>query len=82
MRRLSLGKSLYCLFAAFWLFVMVNSISKPAYAYVDPGTGLFLAQMVGSTFVGTMFLLRKRVRQFMGRLFGRVAEEKGETAER
>jgi hypothetical protein len=82
MRRSLLPKGLYWLCVVFWLFVAVSSTSRPAYAYVDPGTGLFLLQMVGSTFAGMMFLLRKRVRQFLGRFFSRFAEAKGDSVER
>jgi hypothetical protein len=74
------GLSLLCI--TFWVFVLVSSTAQPAYAYVDPGTGLFLVQMVGSTFAGMMFLLRKRIRQFLGRFFSRFAEAKGDSVER
>jgi hypothetical protein len=50
-----------------WLLVLLNATAQPAYAYVDPGSGLLLIQMVSSTFVGITFLLRKRVREFFRR---------------
>jgi hypothetical protein len=70
------GPFLFC--AVCWLFILVNSTAQPAYAYVDPGSGLFLAQMVGSTFAGMLFLVRKRIRQFFGRFAGRFADPKGD----
>jgi hypothetical protein len=82
MGRSLLGMGVYLLCAIAWFFVVIASTARPAYAYVDPGTGLFLAQMVGSTFAGMLFLVRKRIRQFFGRFFGRTAEAKGEAIER
>lgn len=38
--------------------------SKPAYGYVDPGSGLLLLQILGSTFAGAVFLARQRIRQW------------------
>lgn len=82
MRWSLLAKSLYWLCVFSWLFIAISSTAKPAYGYVDPGSGLFLAQMIGSTFAGMMFLLRKRVRQFLGRFIGRFAEAKSDAVER
>lgn len=81
MGRSLLEKGAYLLCVIAWLFVVVSSTARPAYGYVDPGTGLFLFQMVGSTIAGMMFLVRKRVRQFFARFFGRVPEVKGESVE-
>lgn len=78
MRSTFLGKGLYGLCAVAWFFLLASSTAHPAYAYVDPGTGLFMAQMVGSTFAGMMFLARKRIRQFFGRFTGRFADPKGD----
>ena len=51
---------------AIWLFVLVCVIERPAYAYVDPGSGLFFLQVIGSTFVGFSYLARKRIAQLFG----------------
>jgi hypothetical protein len=56
-----------------WLLVLLNATAQPAYAYVDPGSGLLLIQVVSSTFVGITFLLRKRVREFFRR-FGKHSD--------
>jgi hypothetical protein len=70
------GKVLYCGFVMFSLFVVLNTFARPAYAYVDPGSGLLALQVLGSTFAGMSFLLRKRIRQFFGR-FARGRNEAG-----
>jgi hypothetical protein len=51
---------------ATWIFVVLCVIERPAYAYVDPGSGLFFLQVIGSTFVGFGFLVRKRIAQLFG----------------
>lgn len=57
-------KSVYFATVALWLLAVLVVTSKPAYAYVDPGSGLFALQVVGSTFLGFAFLVRSRIRQF------------------
>jgi hypothetical protein len=61
------GKCLFCGCVALWLMFLLCTTATPAYAYIDPGSGLFLMQMVGSTFAGIAFILRKRVRDFFRR---------------
>ncbi|HLY41242.1 MAG TPA: hypothetical protein VKR52_08505 [Terracidiphilus sp.] len=64
------GIGFYRVCVALWLFVVICITARPAYAYVDPGSGLFLLQVVGSTLVGIPFLIRRRIRQVFER-FGR-----------
>jgi hypothetical protein len=66
-----LGKSLFVAGVFLWLLVVLNSTAQPAYAYVDPGSGLLLFQIIGSTFAGISFLLRKRIREFFLRFGGK-----------
>ena len=56
---------------AIWIFAVLCIIERPAYAYVDPGSGLFFFQVIGSTFVGFGYLARKRIAQLFG-LAGKV----------
>jgi hypothetical protein len=51
---------------AIWFFALLCAIERPAYAYVDPGSGLFFLQVIGSTFVGFGYLARKRIAQLFG----------------
>ena len=69
-----LTKAIYCACVLSWLFVLLCVTAKPAYAYVDPGSGLFIMQVIGSTFVGFTFLIRKRIKQIFGR-FGKQSKE-------
>ena len=70
------AKCIYCAGSLVWALVLTCAIAQPAYGYVDPGSGLFLFQVIGSTFVGMTFLLRRRIRQFFD-LFGRRSSKVG-----
>lgn len=66
-----------CLTAVLILAVLC-ALAQPAYAYVDPGSGLFALQIVSSTFAGMIFLLRKRLRSVFGKVairFGLKSED-------
>lgn len=58
------------------LVVLLAAFAKPAYGYVDPGSGLLAMQVGGSMLAGGLFILRSKLR----RLFRLAAtEEKIET---
>jgi hypothetical protein len=40
------------------LFLVVVGFSKEAYAYVDPGTGSYLLQILVAGFLGLLYALR------------------------
>ena len=42
--------------------LLLASIQKPAYGYVDPGPGILLVQVLSSMLGGVVFFLRKRIR--------------------
>jgi hypothetical protein len=44
-----------------WFLFVCNLVAQPALAYVDPGSGLLLLQILGSTIAGATFLIRKRI---------------------
>ena len=64
----ALGRGLYFASAVCWFWVFLCAVERPAQAYVDPGSGIFLVQVFSSVFVGFTFLVRKRIRAFFGRL--------------
>jgi len=43
-------------------FALMFCIAAPAYAYVDPGSGLLVCQSVGTVFAGILFYFRKRLK--------------------
>ncbi len=59
-----IGQLLYVtLIAAQFLFLLAAT-QRPAYGYVDPGSGILVVQFVSSILGGGIFILRKRLRQF------------------
>ncbi len=62
-------------FATVELAVLLAALTKPAYGYVDPGSGLLAVQVGGSMLAGGLFILRSKLR----RLFGLTPKEKSET---
>lgn len=66
----AIGIGVYCAGVSLWIFAVLCVTARPAYAYVDPGSGLFLLQVVSSTLIAVPFLIRKRIRQICER-FGK-----------
>jgi hypothetical protein len=46
------------------ILAVLGAVEKPAYAYVDPGSGLLAFQILSTTFAGFIFILRRRVHLF------------------
>ena len=42
------------------------AVEKPAYGYVDPGSGLLMFQIGGSMIAGALFCLRSKFRKLIG----------------
>lgn len=66
------GGTLRQLYAALTFSLMVLEIvavlcalAQPAYAYIDPGSGLLSLQIISTTFAGMIFMLRKSLRGFL-----------------
>ena len=49
------------------MLAVLCALTKPAYGYVDPGSGLLAFQMLSTTFAGAIFMVRKRLRFFLGK---------------
>jgi hypothetical protein len=50
--------------ASLELVVLLAALAKPAYGYVDPGSGLLAVQLGGSMLAGGLFVLRSKIRRF------------------
>ncbi len=74
------SRALYYFCLAAWLLVTVNTFARPAFGYIDPGSGLLVFQIIGSTIAGMGFLLRRSLRQFFSR-FGYFSH-KGDASKR
>ena len=71
------GLAFYRLAVLCWLFFVLVITSRPLYGYVDPGSGLFIVQIIGSTFAGVALILRRRIRLFFAR-FSRSPKKDGQ----
>lgn len=45
--------------------LLLAAIEKPAYGYVDPGSGILLVQVMSSALGGVVFFLRKRLGRYL-----------------
>ncbi|HEY1499159.1 MAG TPA: hypothetical protein VGF88_06255 [Acidobacteriaceae bacterium] len=45
------------------LVILLAALAKPAYGYVDPGSGLLAVQVGGSMLAGALFILRSKLRR-------------------
>lgn len=52
-------------FATVELFALLAALAKPAYGYVDPGSGLLAMQVGGSMLAGALFILRSKIRKLL-----------------
>jgi hypothetical protein len=53
-------------FVPLQVFVLLVALAKPAYGYVDPGSGLLAVQVGGSMLAGGLFILRSKLRRLFG----------------
>jgi hypothetical protein len=64
------------------MFFLLGALEQPAHAYVDPGSGLLLFQVISTSLAGTAFLLWNRLRRFFRKeLPAPEGEDKGPKAE-
>ncbi len=63
------------------MLAVLCALAQPAYAYVDPGSGLLALQIISSTFAGMIFLLRRRVRGFLKRMTGHSGSKNKKVSE-
>jgi hypothetical protein len=48
-------------FTALLILAVISAVAQPAYAYVDPGSGLLAFQILSTTFAGMVFMMRRRL---------------------
>jgi len=79
MRRIDARVSV--LLTAFQLLVVLCVFVQPAYAYVDPGSGLLAFQIISTTFAGMVFMLRRRLQALLQNLVTRCRFKGGKNAQ-
>ena len=57
-------KALYVVVTLSFVCFLVLSFERPAMAYVDPGSGLFVFQSLSSLVAAALFFARRRIRAF------------------
>ena len=65
------------------LFIYLILMAKNAFAYIDPGTGSYVIQIVLAVLFGSLFMLKtywKMVKAFLGNIFSKK-EKNGEVPE-
>jgi hypothetical protein len=56
-------RAVLAIFTIAELFILLVALAKPAYGYVDPGSGLLAVQVGGSMLAGGLFILRSKIRR-------------------
>jgi hypothetical protein len=57
-------RCIYVVLTVCQCLLLLAAIEKPAYGYVDPGSGILLVQVLSSALGGVVFFLRKRIRYY------------------
>lgn len=73
----SLRRPVLAVLASIELLVLLAAFAKPAYGYVDPGSGLLAFQIGGSMLAGGLFIIRSKLRKLFR--MSSPAEEKAVT---
>jgi hypothetical protein len=56
-----------CIITLLCIVALNFAIERPAYGYVDPGSGLFLIQNIGAMATGILFFFRRRIKALFTR---------------
>lgn len=60
-------KILYSFATLAMFFSLSLALEQRAYAYIDPGSGLFMLQAAGTVLTGILFTLRRRIKSLFVR---------------
>lgn len=58
-------RCIYAVLTVSQFLLLLAAFEKPAYGYVDPGSGILLVQVLSSALGGVVFFLRKRIRHYL-----------------
>lgn len=61
------------------LFILVALAPKTTHAYVDPGTGSYVIQIILGTVLGGMFAIKmysRKIKSFLGKFFTKKDDNK------
>lgn len=60
------GRTLYVVETMFFVICISLILATPAHAYLDPGSGSFILQILIASIVGALFLLKQYWRRIWG----------------
>jgi hypothetical protein len=63
---LTLRKLAYVLLTCGMVWCVLIACERPAHAYIDPGSGLFLLQGIGTAFFGLLFVIKRKLKRLTG----------------
>lgn len=66
MKLCSVLRTIYAAAGMLQIVAIFCAFEKRAYAYVDPGSGYLLLQVLGSMLAGAAFVVRHRLRRMLG----------------
>lgn len=72
-------RTLLVALASVELFVLLAALARPAYGYIDPGSGLLAVQVGGSMLAGALFMVRSKIRKLFRRSVADSQPEAKET---
>ena len=67
-----------------FMLILLLVFARPAYGYIDPGTGSFLLQILIGSALGSLLVIKmfwRRITGFFAGLFGRKSSADDEPAE-
>jgi len=67
-----LGRKLF--YVLFWIVALQVALSRNAFAYLDPGTGSFIFQVLVAAFIGGLFTIKsycQKIKDFFINHFSR-----------
>ncbi len=64
------------------ILAIICAVEKPAYGYVDPGSGLLAFQILCTTFAGMIFVLRRRLRSIFDYIAGHYRSDSQKACKR
>lgn len=70
-------RPLIAVLASIEVVVLLAALARPAWGYVDPGSGLLAMQVGGSMLAGGLFILRSKIRKLFG--LSAVAKDEAQT---
>jgi hypothetical protein len=71
--------NILCFWTSFWSIILFHLLAaRPAFAYLDPGTGSYIFQILIAAVVGAMFVIKPfflKIKNFFRKIFVRGTDD-------